>query len=300
VSVADKGRRQSAIAMIPSSGALAQAYAHCETLTRAHDRDRWLAGLFAPADARPHLYALTAFSYEVGRLREVVREPLAGEMRLAWWREALTQAGRPEVAGNPVAAALNETIARFDLPRQAFDDLLAARTFDLYDDPMPGMNDLEGYCGETCSALFRLSALILAEGRDVGGAEAAGYAGVAYALTGLLRALPLTSARGQVYLPADLLARHGVSREAIAARRDSSGLRAALAELRGLARRRLDAARRLARECPRAIAPAFLPLAALPLYLAKMERANYSPFGSLVEAAQWRRQWALWRAARAL
>src|SRR5580658_3540739 len=134
--------------MIPFSAASAQAYAYCEALTRDHDRDRWLAGLFAPADARLHLYALTAFSYEVGRLRDFVREPLAGEMRLEWWREALGGAGRGEVSGNPVAAALLETIARFRLPRQAFDNLLTARLFDLYDDPMPSLNDLEGYCGE--------------------------------------------------------------------------------------------------------------------------------------------------------
>jgi 15-cis-phytoene synthase len=282
------------------SDALARAYEHCESLARDHDRDRWLSALFAPAGARPHFHALTAFSYEVGRLRDFVREPLAGEMRLAWWREALTGAGRGEVAGNPVAAALIDTIERFGLPLQAFENLLSARAFDLYDDPMPDLNDFEGYCGETCSVLFRLGALILGRGRDLGGADAAGHAGVAYATVGLLRALPLTSARGQVYLPADVLSRYGVSREDIAGRRDSPGLRAALAELRGRARRHLDAARALMREAPSEIAAAFLPLAYLPLYLARMERANYSPFGAIVEAPQWRRQWALWRAARVL
>ena len=284
----------------PALSAVAPAYAHCEALTREHDRDRWLAGLFAPSDARPHLYALTAFSYEVGRLRDIVREPLAGEMRLQWWRDALTGAGRGEVAGHPVASALSDTIARFNLPPQAFDDLLAARTFDLYDDAMPDLDQFEGYCGETCSALFRLGALILGRGRDLGGAEAAGHAGVAYATVGLLRALPLTSARGQVYLPNDMLARHGVSRDDVVGRRDSRGLHAALAELRALARGRLDQALNLARECPREIAPSFLPLACLPLYLARMARAGYSPFETVVEAAQWRRQWALWRAARAM
>jgi 15-cis-phytoene synthase len=288
------------MAMIPFSADLAQAYAHCETLTRDRDRDRWLAGLFAPAAARPHLYALTAFSYEVGRLREVIREPLAGEMRLEWWREALTGAGRGEVAGNPVAAALVDTIERFNLPPPAFESLLAARAFDLYDDPMPSLNDFEGYCGETSSILFRLSALILGEGRDLGGSDACGHAGVAYATVGLLRALPLTSARGQVYLPIDVLARHGVSREDLVARRDGVGLRAALAEMRSLARKHFDEAGALARAAAAKIAPAFLPLVVLPLYLARMERTRYLPFETIVEAPPWRRQWAIWRAARAI
>jgi 15-cis-phytoene synthase len=173
---------------------LAQVYAHCEALTRAYDRDRWLAGLFAPALARKHLYALTAFSYEVGRLREIMREPLAGEMRLQWWREAIGGERAGEARANPVAAALIDTIERFGLPRQAFDDVASARIFDLYDDPPATLRDLEGYCGETCSSLFQLAAIILGEGRDLGAAEAAGHAGVAYALVGQLRALPLTSA----------------------------------------------------------------------------------------------------------
>jgi phytoene synthase len=286
--------------MIPSSTALAQAYAHCEALMRDHDRDRWLAGLFAPAAARPHLYALTAFSYEVGRLREITRTPLAGEMRLQWWREALAGEGRGEVASHPVAAALIDTIDRFHLPMQAFEGLLDARPFDLYDDPMPSLNDLEGYCGETCSVLFRLGALILSEGRDPGGADAAGHAGVAYAMTGLLRALPLTSARGQVYLPTDLLARHGLSREDIVGKRDSPALRAALAELRGHARRHLGEARGLLRQTPAEIAPAFLALAYVPLYLVAMDRARYAPFETIIDAPQWRRQWTLWRAARGM
>jgi phytoene synthase len=286
--------------MIPSTDALAQAYAHCEALTRDHDRDRWLAGLFAPAAARPHLYALTAFSYEVGRLREITRTPLAGEMRLQWWREALAGEGRGDVASHPVAAALIDTIGQFHLPMQAFEALLDGRAFDLYDDPMPSLNDFEGYCGETCSVLFRLGALILAKGRDPGGADAAGHAGVAYAMTGLLRALPLTSARGQVYLPTDLLARHGLSREDIVAKRDSPALRAALAELRGHARRHLGEARALLRQAPSEIAPAFLSLAYVPLYLVAMDRARYAPFATIIEAPQWRRQWALWRAARGI
>ena len=279
---------------------LAPAYAHCEAQARAHERDRWLAALFAPAAARPHLHALAAFSHEVGRLRDVLREPLAGEMRLAWWREALTGAGRAEVAGHPVAAALADTIGRFGLPVEAFDALLAARVFDLYDDPMPGLNDFEGYCGETASILFRLAGLVLAGGRDLGGAEASGHAGVAFATVALLRALPATSARGQLFFPADLLARHGVAREDLAARRDGPPLRAALAELRALARRHLDAAQRLARQAAPEIRPAFLPLAPLPLDLARMARRGYAPFESRAAAPAWRRQWAIWRAARGM
>jgi phytoene synthase len=226
---------------------------------------------------------------------EIVREPTAGEIRLQWWREAIGGGRREEALGSPVAAALGDTIEKFRLPLQAFDDLLAARAFDLYHDPMPDLAAFETYCGETSSLIFRLGGFILGHGEREG-AEAAGYAGVAYATVGLLRALPIASARGQSYLPLDVLAKYDVSPEDMIGRRDTPPLRAALREMRALARDHFD--RALAAKWPEATAAAFLPLALVPLYLRRMERADYRPFETPVDAPQWRRQWALWRAAR--
>ena len=92
-------------------------------------------------------------------------------------------------------------------------DLIEARTFDLYDDPMPTRGDLEGYRGETSSALIRLASLVLVPAAATRRGRCAGHAGVAYAITGLLRPLPLHARRGQCFLPRDILARHGVTRD---------------------------------------------------------------------------------------
>src|ERR1700759_2884419 len=56
---------------------------------RQHDRDRSQTALFAPAERRDALFALYAFNYEVARIRESVREPMLGLIRLQWWRDAL-------------------------------------------------------------------------------------------------------------------------------------------------------------------------------------------------------------------
>src|SRR5215470_13788315 len=93
-------------------------FAHCENLVRAGDKDRWLAALFAPTDRRPHLYALFAFNLEIARVRELAREPMAGEIRLQWWREVIAGTRPGEAAANPVAAALVETVAGRGLPAQ--------------------------------------------------------------------------------------------------------------------------------------------------------------------------------------
>ena len=185
------------------------AFAHCEALVRAADKDRFLATLFAPAEHRRGLFALYAFNVEVSRVREVVREPLSGEIRLQWWSEVLGGEGRGEVAANPVAAALTAAMARYALPRERLAALLEARRFDLYDEPMATLAALDGYAEGTASNLIALAAQILNGGRDAGIGALAHHAGLAYAIAGLLKALPTHAARGQLYVPVELLERHG-------------------------------------------------------------------------------------------
>ena len=276
---------------------LSAAHAHCDRLVRAGDRDRWLASLFAPAESRPHLHAIYAFNLEVARVRDLVTDPMPGEIRFQWWRDALEGEGRGDIAAYPVAAALLNTVRQRRLPVSALTNLIDARTFDLYDDAMPGLRQFEGYCGETSSALIRLAAIVLGNGRDPGGADAAGHGGLAYATAGLLRALPWHAARGQCYLPLEVLSRHGSSRGEVLAGRATPPLLAALADMRAIARQHLTAARAELKNILPTAEPAFLPLALVEPYLRRMDASQYDPFQTMVEIPQWRRQWILWRAS---
>jgi phytoene synthase len=271
----------------------------CERIVHADDRDRYLATLFAPVDKRPALFALYAFAAEVARIPARVSEPLPGEIRLQWWRDALEGVRAEEARANPVYAALEEAIVRFSLPRAPLLALVEARVHDLYDDPLATVNDLEGYAGETASVLMRLASLILAEGVDPGYADAAGHGGVAYAVTGLMRAFPWHVRRGQLTVPpVETLARHGLTRDKVVAGEGGLALAAAMQDMRALARRHLAQAQAALVGAPAAIKPAFLPLALVEPALKRMERPGYDPYRSVVEVPQWRRQLALWWAAR--
>jgi len=273
-------------------------YAYCETLLRRDDPDRWLASLFIPQAARPHIHALYAFSLEIARVREIVSEPLLGEIRHQWWRDALEAPDGADVRANPVAGALLQTIARFALPKAAFLALIDARVFDLYDDPMDSVEMLEAYAQATASSLFQLALLVLGQGDSAESRGAAEHAGIAYALTGLLRALPWHSARGQVFVPLELLRKHGADRADLSAGAGASGVLAALAELRGLARRHLDLFDARLPSLPESSRPAFLPVSLCGPYLDRMEKRGYDPFATPVMLPQWRRQWTLWRASK--
>src|SRR5262245_26615866 len=267
-------------------------FAHCEQLVRDADRDRFLATLFAPANRRGPLLALHAFNVEVARVRDVIRDPMAGEIRLQWWRDAIERPGSGEARASPIASALLDTVIRFRLPVQSLLDLIEARGFDLYNDPMPTLAALEAYAARTSASLIELAARILDNQAPDAGLTR--EAGLAYAFTGLLRALPRHAARGQLYIPLDLLERHGARPEDILAGRATPGINAALAEVRQLAQAHFDAYR--AGQIPSALAPAFLPVELVPLYLKRLA-ASRDPLRPR-DVSPWRRQWALWRAAR--
>ena len=269
-------------------------YEHCARTVRELDRDRYLADLFAPASSRKHLFALHAFSVEVARIRDTVSDPVLGEIRLQWWRDALVTDG----GGHPVASALIETIRTFALPLAGFERLIDARVFDLYDDQMPTQRDLEGYTGETSSALIQLAAIVLAGGHDPRLASAAGHAGVAYAMTGLMRALPIHAARGQCYLPADIAATHGFDRQTLSRGQATPELLRTLADLRQIARDHLGTAMPEITALPSTLKPAFLPVALVGPTLERMDRPGYDPFSGRSALSPLRRQWTIWRAAR--
>jgi phytoene synthase len=271
------------------------AFAYCAELVRTADRDRFVSSLFAPAEHRRALHALYAFNVEVARVREVAREALPGEIRLQWWSEVVNGERAEEATANPVASALLKVVDRHRLAVPVLTALLDARRFDLYDEPMARLADLETYARKTSSGLFALAAQILAGMTGEGIETFALPAGIAYATAGLLRAFPLHAARRQLYVPLDALERHGVEPQDIFAGRASKNLRAALAELQDISRHHLVTAHQQLATLPQAALPAFLPIALVRPSLDRLARRD--PFAP-AELSPWRRQWLIWRAAR--
>jgi phytoene synthase len=147
------------------------AFAYCEKLLREADKDRYLATLFAAAGSRPALFALYAFDLETAQVALRVREPLAGEVRLQWWHDALSGLTPDQAAGNPVAAAFGDVIGRYGLPMDAVLGVIAARRTRLYEQPLGGLDVLEDYARHTAGAVAALAARILNGGAADAGAE---------------------------------------------------------------------------------------------------------------------------------
>ena len=119
------------------------AFSYSAELVRSTDRDRFIATLFAPVQRRAGLHALYAFSLEVARVRDLAREAMPGEIRLQWWREVLQRQREGEASASPTAVAFLSTIEAYRLPVNVLLTLIEARRFDLYNEPMVTIAQLE-------------------------------------------------------------------------------------------------------------------------------------------------------------
>ena len=283
----------------PGADALGDANRHCAALARAHARDQWLGALYASETARDALLALASFDTEIRHALVRARDPNLAAMRLSWWRGVIVGERREEAAGSPVALALRAAIDAYALPGAWLEAMLDARLQEIAPQDDFNLAAFHAFAGESEGARLRLAAQIAAGGHDLDEADAHAPAGIALALTRVLYQLPFKAGAAPTLIPADVAARHGASAPEFDARRASPGVVAACAELRGLAREEFREAERRLKASPPAILPAFVPLGALRLDLDRLDRNAERPFDPSGEVSPLRRQWAIWRWARA-
>ena len=174
---------------------------------RAGDYDRFLAIQLAPAQARLALYILTAFNLELARIAEAVNEPMLGAIRLAWWREALEEimAGR-NPRQHPLVAWLaelhREQAALFPLLLQMVD----AREAEFAPELLASDVQWCAYLAGTAGALHRAWALVLKPGMPPEALAQVEKHAIAYAMTGLVRAIAFHTSRGWKRFSAERIA----------------------------------------------------------------------------------------------
>lgn len=277
----------------------AESFAHAAEALRKGDRDRYLATLVLTGAHRDAVTALYAFNADVASIRERVSSPAPGEIRLQWWSDALDGEGHGAIRQNPVADALLDTVARYNIPAGTLQRLVAARRFDLYDDPMPDLETFEGYAGETASTLYQLAAMILNDGTPVETGDAAGHLGVAHAMIGHLRAFGYVSSQGRIVLPWSIMAANGVTEDNIFSGQAPESVISALAQVADLARGHLAKAEAAIAVLPTKLRPAFAPIALLKAQLATYTARSVGPLASAPDEADWRKivrlAWWSWR-----
>lgn len=256
------------------------------------DPDRWLTSLFAPDASRPGLFALYAFNAEIARAREAVSQPMIGQIRLQWWREAWEGIAAGEPRQHPVVLALHEHCRHLD--QDTVLALIEARERDMDDTPFADLAALTHYARATSAPLMKLAIQQLGARADDTTVDAAG---TAYALTGLLRAAPHLLAQRRVLLPLDLLKAQGLSAEATYQTDAATPLQGIYAKIASAAEAHLSAARQA--KVARAALPALLPATLAGLALNALHRCDCDPVAAETAITPLRRQMALlWASLR--
>jgi phytoene synthase len=177
-------------------------------LVRRRDPDRFLTALFAPPDKRDTLLTLYAFNHELARAREVVSQPPLALIRLQWWREVVDGAQRRHEVAEPLRAAVDHGELHADDLRA----VIEARELEA-EPAIETLSTWRDYLLRGSGGLAVAAARLL----DAPDPEAARPFGAAYGAAGVLRSVVPLARQQRCLLPADVLAAHGLSPEAVIA-----------------------------------------------------------------------------------
>ena len=177
-----------------------------------------------------------------------------------------------------LASAITETALTFE----GLIALIDAREHDLDDEPPATLAALESYAAETSAALTGLALDVLGAGGDASARKAGRHVGIAFALSGLLRAVPFHARARRLYLPIETMAREGADAEAVFALSPTPALGRVAQAVAEAARGHIASAR--THDVPRHALAALLPASLAASDLARLARAGHDVFDPRVAA----------------
>ncbi len=269
---------------------------YCAKQVKKHDYDRFLISLFAPSEVREDLFSLYAFNYEVAKIREAVSEPMLGEIRLQWWREAIDGIAEGKPRNHEVVLPLNNAFHRHSLPKDSFMKIIDARAADIYDEPPATITEFEDYLGATSGNLMKMAAFIVGE-RDDHVLTMAYDMGLVWGLIGTLRTLRYHISLNKVSLPQDVMDEYGLMKRDIFAMEENEKLRNLVCALCGSAGGYLDQIAGDKKYLNKDVRSVFLLSALSRSYLNMFKKADYSPFKINEKATMFPRQCRLFFSA---
>lgn len=253
------------------------AEAYADVMSRVvKSRSSFHAGMaILPKARREGMYALYAFCREVDDIADDSPSAEIAAKGLSEWRVRIANLFKG-IVSDTITAALQPAVKAFGLVENDFQSIIDGMAMDAAVICAPDEKTLDLYCDRVASAVGRVSVRIFGDSSPKA-MEVAHHLGRALQITNILRDLAEDSARQRLYLPAELLARYGItSRNPAEIVRDIR-LPSVCRELAARAAGHFEAADRAIAECiPAAMRPA------------KVMRAYYGAILKRLLAADWR------------
>ena len=248
-----------------------------------------------PQDRRNGMYAVYAFCREVDDIADDDRPVEHKLAALTVWREEIDAlyGGRPHLV---VARALCEPALRYGLRRHDFLAIIDGMEMDAREDiRAPGLAMLDLYCARVASAVGHLSVHVFGDASHPAHLVAESL-GRALQLTNILRDLDEDAARRRLYLPREILDRHGIAGSDPAAILRHPALPAVCREVAALAEGHFREAERAMTRCSRrAMRPAAVMAAIYRATLSALLRSGWREPATRVSLSKTRKLWLVLR-----
>lgn len=196
---------------------------YCQDKAAASGSSFYYSFRFLPPERRRAITAFYAFCREVDDVADECDEPAIAQAKLDWWRAEIDRlyAGQPS---HPVTQALQAAVAAYDLPKEAFLEILDGMAMDASQHRYPDFRELRLYCHRVAGVVGEVAAQIFGY-REHATHKYAGLLGLAFQLTNIIRDVGEDARRGRIYLPQDELARFGVAETDILCGRETEAFR---------------------------------------------------------------------------
>jgi phytoene synthase len=206
-----------------SNGTALDPHEYCRQKAVASGSSAYYSVLFLPPGRRRAITAVVAFRREVGDVVDECTDAGVARTKLAWWREEIARVyhGKPQ---HPVAMALAEVVAPYELEESALLEIIEGVAMDLEYNAYPDFDALQVYCQRVAGGVGRLCANIFGY-RDPRTADYAQALGIALQLTRIIRDVGKDARRNRIYLPLHELAEYGVTSDDILNRRETDNFR---------------------------------------------------------------------------
>jgi 15-cis-phytoene synthase len=186
---------------------------YCARLTRQSRSNFYYAFLFLAKEKRQALYAVYAFCRSVDDVADGHAAEHEKLRLLDGWRRELERCYNG-AAQHPITVKLAQSLQRFPIPQQLFEELIAGVEMDLTHVRYPTFPELYEYCYRVAGVVGLMCIEIFGY-RNSKTKDYAINLGVALQLTNIIRDLKGDAERGRIYLPQDELARFGYPEEAL-------------------------------------------------------------------------------------
>jgi phytoene synthase len=244
------------------------------------DYDRWLACLFTPTQFRASVMAVLAFNSEIARVRETVSEAMLGDIRLQWWRDALQDIQKGTIKAHPVLQALSRQHQERALDLSLMQEMIDMRAKDLDPAPIASEGEMIVYADATGGNLHRLIFNAISTEESSSKIEAVMRSGRAYALCGMLRAVPFHAQNDLLLLPLSLLKSHELNETTVFKAENKDKFKAILRTLKDTADEEFLQAFEKSLSLERKDKPAVLCNALTGIYLNRLHKVDYEPANS--------------------